>query len=1271
LLALDVAVEQFEDAWRKGSRPAIEDHLPANEPLRAMVLIELVHIDLELRLKVGQAARSEEYLARFPELTRDRATAVELIAAEYALRRRTEPGTTADEYSERFPQYRPELLAALATTTAPGSASLDTPRPESPPAIPRYEVLGLLGRGGMGVVYKARQLSLDRLVALKFLPEEYASDRVWMERFRREARAASGLNHPHICTIYDTGDFAGQPFISMELIDGRTLDELIGRRPASEELARLIGQVARALAAAHAAGVVHRDIKPQNLMVRADGIVKVLDFGIARHLPAHPTRDSDPGTRVGTVLYMSPEQARGEPAGPASDVFSLGIVLYELATGLHPFAGVTAAGLLQTNIGSQQVPIARVNPEIPAALDALVERMMAKDPHLRPTAADVDVALAGLTGLAGIGGGRVAVRPNDTRRLVTVGREVEIIALRSGFESAATGCGLLLCVTGEPGLGKTTLVEDFLAELAAGDSPHSLARGRCSERLAGAEAYLPFLEALDNLLQGARGAAAAQVMKVVAPTWYVQLTPVAADHPDLARMQADVKGASQERRKRELGLFLQEMSRRSPLIVFLDDVHWADPSSVDLLAYLGSKCAELCLMLVLTYRPSDLVRSDHPFGPVKLELQGRGVCREVALSYLSRDDLDRYLALAYAENRFPDELAALLHARTEGHPLFMVDLLRYLRDRGVIVQDHGCWALARAVPDLQRELPESVRGLIQRKVDQLSTADRLLLMAASVQGPEFDSAVSAQLVGREAAEVEERLDFLERVHVMVRHIREQTFPDGTLTLRYGFVHALYQNALYAALPPTRKAAWSAAAARALLGHHGDKSAGVAAELALLFEAARDLEPAADHFLTAAENAARLFAHHESVALAQRGLAVVQRLPNTPARARRELPLLVTLGVQLQVVHGYAAPEAEGTYNRARALCEQVQDAPEHFLVLWGLWMSREVRSDLGKARDLAGQLFALAQRTKDTAQLLQGHMALAVTSFSLGDLIATCEHTEQGVALYDPRRHASHTHVYGQDPKATCLAFGAVALWLFGYPDLARERSRQAVALGAALSHPTTRALTLYFASMLQQYCRDPSAVRESAEATSAIGTEHGLSLWQANGQIMRAWALSEQGDRAGGIDQLRRGLAAWAATGAETHRTYFLGLLAEALGRAARIEEGLDVLAEALGQLEGTGTVFHGAELHRLRGEFLLAETNEVSSREAEACFHRALALARRQRAKSLELRAAMSLTRLYQHQGRQAEARPMLAECYHWFTEGLDTPDLQDAKALLDGVS
>src|SRR5205085_10622628 len=188
-----------------------------------------------------------------------------------------------------------------------------------------------------------------------------------------------------------------------------------------------------------------------------------------------------------------------------------------------------------------------------------------------------------------------------------------------------------------------------------------------------------------------------------------------------------------------------------------------------------------------TYRPSDLLRNQHPFGPVKLELQGRGRCREIALPFLTRADLDHYLSLAFAGHRFPEELAGLLHARTEGNPLFLVDLLRYLRDRGAIVRDEGRWALARAVPDLRGVLPESVRGVVRRKVEQLDADDRQLLLAASVQGPEFDSAVVAELLGRDAADVEERLDVLERVYYLVRLVREQEFPDGVLTVRYAFV----------------------------------------------------------------------------------------------------------------------------------------------------------------------------------------------------------------------------------------------------------------------------------------------------------------------------------------------------------------------------------------------------------------------------------------------------------------------------------------------------
>src|SRR5262249_54820887 len=266
--------------------------------------------------------------ARYPQLAGDTAAALGLITAEHRLRRRSEPDLSLDDYLRRFPQYRAELAEQIArSTVADRDIDPDTPRWDTPPEVPGYEVLEPLGRGGMGLVYKARQKSLDRLVALKFLPQECARDPVWLGRFRREAVTASALNHPHICTIYDTGEWAGRPFLSMELIEGRTLAALAGRPLPAEELAGLLGQAARALAAAHDAGVVHRDVKPENLMVRDDGILKVLDFGLARRLPDDPDADTrtDPGTRVGTVLYMSPEQARGERVDTAGDVFSLGV----------------------------------------------------------------------------------------------------------------------------------------------------------------------------------------------------------------------------------------------------------------------------------------------------------------------------------------------------------------------------------------------------------------------------------------------------------------------------------------------------------------------------------------------------------------------------------------------------------------------------------------------------------------------------------------------------------------------------------------------------------------------------------------------------------------------------------------------------------------------------------------------------------------------------------------------------------------------------------
>jgi predicted ATPase len=760
-------------------------------------------------------------------------------------------------------------------------------------------------------------------------------------------------------------------------------------------------------------------------------------------------------------------------------------------------------------------------------------------------------------------------------------------------------------------------------------------------------------------------------MKLLAPTWYVQLAPLTAEDPSLAHVLAESKGASQERRKRELGLFLHEVSRRRTLVVFLDDIHWADPSSVDLLAYLGSKCGGWRLLLVLTYRPSDLLRSQHPFGPVKLELQGRGVCREIALPFLSRDNLDHYLALAFPGHQFPEEFAAVLHARTEGNPLFMVDLLRDLRDRGVIVRDHGCWALLRAVPDLQRELPESVRGMIQRKIDQLSESDRRLLMAASVQGPEFDSAVAARILDREAADVEERLDVLEKVHALVRLIRQQSFPDGTLSLRYRFVHVLYQNALYASLLPTRKALWSAAAAQALLDYHGDKDTTVAGELALLLEAGRDFPRAVSYFLHAAENAVRVFAHKEAIVLARRGLDVLQRLPATPERASQELPLQMTLGLQLQVTEGFAAKEANQAYTRALELCGQVRESPALYPVLWGLFIDCKARSDLAKARALTEELHALALERRDLALMLQSHQAYAVTALCLGEPGATREHMERCEALYDPRQHQSHTFLFGQDTGVACKAFGAVALWLLGYPDWAVRKSREAAALAHQLSQPSSEALALHFAGMLHQCRRDPVAVLACADRSLAISAEQGFSFWQAGGTVLRGWALSECGSGTEGLAVLRQGLEAWLATESVTYQTYYLALLAEALTKLGQTEEAQKVLDNALALAERTGERFFQAELHRLQGLLLAHSAAAGGPTRAEACFREAIDVARRQNAKSLQFRAVLSLSRLYRQQGRPVEARALLAEAYGGFTEGFDTCDLLEAKALLDQLA
>jgi predicted ATPase len=941
-----------------------------------------------------------------------------------------------------------------------------------------------------------------------------------------------------------------------------------------------------------------------------------------------------------------------------------------------PFRATDRQELLRQVRDDEPQPLRQLVGDIPPEVERACLKALAKRQEDRYTtagdfAADLRRVLPtwAVAELTGPQSGWSASPPISAVKRHSVGRQKELAELGRAFESAAAGQGLFLCVTGEPGIGKTTLVEDFLSELAATGRLCALARGRCSERLAGTEAYLPFLDALESLLHDEVGEAAARVMKATAPNWYAQVVSLTEEDSSLTRVLAESKAASQERLKRELGAFLRELSHLRPLLLFFDDLHWADASTVDLLAYLGGKCAGMRALFVLTYRPTDLAVGKHPFGPVKLDLQARGVCREVALEFLTRQDLDRYLALEFPEHCFPEEFAALVHARTEGSPLFMADLLRYLRDRQVLTQEEGRWTLGQSVPDLRRDLPESVRAMIQRKIDQLGEDDRRLLVAASVQGYEFDSAVVARVLERDAAEVEDRLDELDRVHAFVRAVREQAFPDRTLTLRYRFVHVLYQNALYASLRPTRRASLSATVAQALLGYYGEKSQEVAAELALLLEAARDFSRAADYFLAAARNAARVFANQEAVVLARRGVELLASLPDTPERARKELALQLTLGPALFATKDWTAPDVETAYTRAQVLCRELGESPDLFPALWGLFLFHIARGEIRTGLDQGEQLLSLAQRAQDPALLLQAHHALGPTYALVGDWASARIHLEQAIAHYDRRQHCTHAFLYGgHDPCVCCLSFAAKSLWMLGYPEQALQRGREALQLARELGHPTSLAHTQLSVSILHQLRRDVSQTLDLAEALQGLAADQGLLFYLAGGLVLRGWALVERGRIEEGIAQIRQGFDTGGATRAHW-RAYSLALLAEACGNGGNITEGLAVLAEALKVVEETGIHIYDPEMHRLKGEFLLV-LHPDDAPDAEACFHQAVAVARRHRARSLELRATMSLARLWRRQGRRDEAHAALAAVYGTYTEGFTTPDLVDAAAQLNSL-
>jgi len=1262
--------------------------------------------------------------------------------------------------------------------------------------ISHYRIIEKLGEGGMGVVYKAEDTKLKRTVALKFLPSGLTRDPEARERFVHEAQAASSLDHPNICTVHEI-DAAedGQMFIVMACCEGEALKNKIQRGPLTlDEAVDLAAQVAQGLAKAHAKGIVHRDIKPGNIMVTSDGIVKILDFGLAKL--AGRTVLTKTGSTLGTVAYISPEQARGDPVDHRTDIWSLGIALYEMLTGERPFVSEYEQALVYSILNEDPRPVTSLRAEVQWTLEQIVARAMAKNLDERYQSADemladlrtvsreleseatgqitsvsqfpfaagaqaflsaeTQVPIAAHPPFAADAQALLAEQPFappgrpeelvGKDRLVFVARERELEKLGKTLDAVLCGQGRVAFVTGEAGSGKTTLIAEFARRAQAANGDLVFANGNCNAHTGIGDPYLPFREIL-GLLTGeveARWAAGSITREHATRLWNilpVSVQAVVDTCPDL--IDTFVSGAGLASRAgafssgraawlprlkklverktsvpadstlQQGNLFeqytkmLQILARRNPLLLVLDDLQWADAGSISLLFHLGRRINGNRILVIGAYRPAELTqtlgREKHQLISVVNELKRAFGESEVQLERAE----DRHFVDAYLDsqpNRLDAAFRETLFRHTKGHPLFTIELLRGMQEQTMLISDdQGRWVEG---PQLNWEsLPARVDAVIEERVGRLSEKLRDILILASVEGEEFAAEVVATIHKSDIGELVHLLSSeLDRHHHLVSARGIKRVGQQRLSL-YQFQHILFQRYLYNSLDEVERSHLHEQVGTTLESLYGEQTEEIAIRLARHFQEAGIATKAIDYLFVAGKRATRVSANHEAIAHFRKALELLRTTPETPERAQQELTLQLALVPPLQATKGFAAPELERAAVRARELCQLLGGTLQSFQALLQLATYYSTLPEYRMALELGEQLIATAKQADDPILMAAVQYTQVWPLLNVGELVRARDHAARMVESYSPEKHGHWAYLYGYDYGVMALGFGSWVQWILGYPDRALAWNQQSISVARKLGHPFTLGFALLGGCEVHRFLSDFATVNKYTDELIPLSAEKGFVYWEGHGIFYRGERWTLEGQVKEGIAEMRRGLAMMRATGTQTCLTRLLARMADACMRAGEVEEAVAAITEAIELMQRFDERYMEAEIYRLNGELLLMRGRAVRGKsvggesvrgqteghagaaaenraetepeakagadaEAEECFLQALEVSRKQKAKSWELRTAMNLSRLWKKQGKHDEARRLLKETYDWFTEGFDTSDLKEARALLEAL-